>query len=245
MAQERTVEAKKDTPPRKFNFPVATAIAILTGITSLLVFLTGKTNLPDILKGDTPTFTPSATPTFTVMALPLRTATATAIPAVPHSPTARYSPTATDIPWVNGMGVHPPSDGELKAMPSIWSLVRYRELTSPGSADYTATIAYGSAWKWDWSFCTTKSNFFAFIDSVDIRFLLDDEELREGDHLRVEDGSGQTGWLCRRWWAMLSGWPRGRAVRLDIRWTYLTEVDDGVTVYPAGQYNQLFIVIAE
>lgn len=237
------METKKEHPFKKIGLAVGTTIAILTGITSLLVFLTGKTNLPDILKGDTPTVTPSTTPTFTATApLPL-TATRTATCSL--TPIPRFSPTATNKPLSNGMGAFPPSDGELKTIVSVWSFVHYHELLTPGTAEYTATVKIGSPLMWDWSFCASKANFFTFVESIDIRFLVDDEELRARDHLRLEDGSGQSGWLCRRWWAVLSGWPRGRAVRLDIRWTFLTEVDDGVTIYPAGQYSQLFIVIAE
>jgi hypothetical protein len=181
----------------------------------------------------TDTSTPTVTPTFT----PTSTETPT--------PTSPPLPTNTDKPLANGMGAHPPSDGELKDVPSIWTLARYRELMSPGTADYAATIKAGSMWIWDWSFCAVKGNFISFIDSVEIQFLLDGETLREGEHLRVADGSGRSGWLCRRWWTVLSGWPRNRSVRLDIGWTNLVEADDGVTDYPAGQYDQLIIVIAE
>jgi hypothetical protein len=32
---------------------------------------------------------------------------------------------------------------------------------------------------------------------------------------------------------------------LEVAWTNLAEVDDGITDYPAGQYSQLIRVIAE
>jgi len=241
------VETKKDHPLKKIGLAIGTVIAILTGITSLLVFLTGKSNLPEIIQGDTPTFTPSATPSHTATALLPPTATATPSPTATCSPTptARHSPTATRLPLSNGMAVYPPSDGELTTVVSIWSFVQYRELLTPGTAEYTATVKAGSPWMWDWSFCASKANFFAFVDSIVIRFRIDGYQLREGDHLRVDDGAGQADWLCRRWWTVLSEWPRGDAVQLEIHWTVSKDADDGVTVYPAGEYRQRIIVIAE
>lgn len=61
----------------------------------------------------------------------------------------------------------------------------------------------------------------------------------------MTDGSGSVGWICRRWAAVLSQWPLNQAVRLEIRWTNLTEADDGKTDYPPGEYSQLIVVIAE
>jgi hypothetical protein len=173
----------------------------------------------------TPTFTPTATPT--------------------SSPTDPPLPTNTDKPLTNGMGAHPSSDEELESVESIWSRVHYRELTAPGAESYATSIAADSMWQWDWWFCAAKGNFLSFINSIEIRFLLDGEPLREKEQLRVLDGSSQSGWLCRQWATVLSRWPRNRAVNLEIRWTNLTEVDDGLTDYPPGEYSQLIVVIAE
>jgi len=183
----------------------------------------------------TSTTTPTSTPTPTVTQTPTDTPTPT------HSP----PPTKTAKPFSNGMTARPASDGDVNTIPSVWTLVHYRELLEPGSAEYAATVAIGSSYVWDWSFCAVKGNFTSFLEAISLRFLLDGEWLREGEHLRVTEGSGASGWLCRRWRTVLSGWPPNRSVRLDIRWTIQGEADDGVTDYPAGAYTQLILVIAE
>jgi hypothetical protein len=184
-------------------------------------------------------------PQWTVTATATITPTATPKPSATVTPTGTQPPTPTDEPLANGMGAHASSDEELESVESIWSRVHYRELMAPGTATYAASIPAGTAWQWDWWFCAAKGNFLSFLGSTDIRFLLDGEPLLEGDHLRVTDGTSPTGWLCRRWATVLSRWPRNRAVNLEIRWIHLTDVDDGLTEYPAGEYRQLIAVIAD
>lgn len=197
---------------------------------------------------------PAETPTGLSFTLPQKwteTPTASTTPTATPTPTGTTtltvtpSPTPTDEPLANGMGAHPSSDEELENVESIWSRVHYRELPAPGMESYAASIPADSAWQWDWWFCAAKGNFLSFMDTIEIGFLLDGERLREEDHLRVLDGSTPAGWLCRRWSTVLSRWPRNRSVQLEIRWTHLTEADDGLTDYPAGEYRQLIVVIAE
>jgi hypothetical protein len=55
------VNTKKGNPPQKSNVPLASFIAHPTGITSLLIFLMGKSSLPDLIKGEPPTATAAPT----------------------------------------------------------------------------------------------------------------------------------------------------------------------------------------
>ena len=153
--------------------------------------------------------------------------------------------TPTGKPMADGTGVHPSSEEELESVDSIWSWITYRELTAPGTAAYAASIPADSVSQWLWWFCAARGNFHSFMDSTGIRFLLGGESLIEGDHLQVLDGTSPTGWLCRRWATALARWPPNRGVNFEIRWTRGTEVDDGLTDGPAGEYRQTITVIAD
>jgi hypothetical protein len=164
------VDVKKESAARKSGFPVASIIAILTGITSLLIFLTGKTSLPDIIKGEplTAAFTPTST------ALPTT-------PIVVVSPTLSETgiPEATDTEAVVALSAVPPTDEDLKSVPSLWSLTNFMELAETGVNSYSVEVTPDSKWLWDCNFCTTNENFQEFVDSLTLEFRINNTPLEE------------------------------------------------------------------
>ncbi|MGB7538562.1 MAG: hypothetical protein WBM17_08495 [Anaerolineales bacterium] len=226
------MDTKKENPPHKSNVPLASFIAILTGITSLLIFLTGKSSLPDLIKGEPPTATASPTTT------------------VPGNPTVFLSPTPTDtkIPEATStrafvkLTATPPTDLELDTVPSLWTLTHFRELAEPGVYSYSVEVTQDSEWLWDCYFCTKNENFQDFMDSLNVEFLINDVPLEEGS-MRIFDKPGILGWLCRNWSTVLSGWPAGRSVFLEIHFTHSRQVSDGRVDFPAGEYSQLLVVV--
>lgn len=223
--------AKKDT--QRTPLTLASVIAILTGITSLIIFLTGKSTLPDLLKGETATVTATAT---------------AADPATP-TPTveARTTDTveqATDTPPLVQLTAQPPTDSELESIPSIWTLTKFKELTAPGSNGYTAEVAGDSIWIWDGYFCATNDAFPEYQDSLAVELRINDRPLAESA-IRIFDRPGTKGWLCRGWATKLSGWPPDKSVFLEIRYTHSRAASDGRSEFAAGEYSQLLVVVVK
>lgn len=189
-----------------------------------------------------PSLPPAFPQPFPSLALPAKW-TETLTPTITYTPTATLTETPERLP--NGMDAHPPSEAELNNIKSLWSLVTYRELMTPGMESYTVVIAPNSAWIWDWRFCAVKGNFSDFITAIDMEFQIDVHLLHEGTHLRIFDGSNSGGWVCREWSTVLSNWPVNEAVDLTVRYSSTIEVDDGLNDYPAGEYIQRLTVIAE
>jgi|GEM_PF-3096370 len=230
----QVVDTKKDTPPHRKSFPVATVIAVMTGVTSLLIFLTGKSSLPDIIKGEPATETPTATPTVTLTAM------------ASFSPTATIShtPTFTREPAPGQLIAQPPSDSELETVLSIWTLTKFRELPAPGSNAYTVEITRESAWLWDCYFCTTDEAFHDFLGTLEVEFWID--KVRLGDELiRIYDRPGIAGWICRNWSTRMTGWPKDRSVFLEIRYTHSAPTSDGRDEFAAGEYSQTIVVVVK
>lgn len=186
-----------------------------------------------------------ATPdTSIVFQLPLKW-TETLSPTIPITltPTDAPIPTKTFERLSNGMSAHVPSLYELSNVDSIWSLTRYRELMAPGSMSYSIKVPKNSMWQWDWYFCAGEKYYSDYFGSLELTFLLDDQPLQEEHNLLIYDKPGIKGWICHYWTTVLSRWPPNRVVHLEIRYTFTTDVDDGKTEYPAGDYSQLILAI--
>jgi hypothetical protein len=228
------VDTKKENPPRKSSVPAASVIAILTGITSLLIFLTGKSSLPDLIKGEPPTATH------------MPTVTITENPLVVLSPT----PTETNIPEASPtkafvrLNARPPTESELETIPSLWTLTNFKELAEPGVNSYSVEVTRDSEWVWDCYFCTKNENFQNFMDSLNLELRINDDRLEESS-MRIFDKPGIKGWLCRNWSTVLSGWPAGRSVFLEIHFTHSRTVSDGRADFAAGEYSQLLVVVVK
>ncbi|MBN2083696.1 MAG: hypothetical protein JW748_00630 [Anaerolineales bacterium] len=228
------MDSKKGNPARKSTFPAASFIAVLTGITSLLIFLTGKSSLPDIIKGEPVTETPTSTPTVTLT------------PMVSSSPTeaASQTPSSTIEPTLVHLTAQPPSDSELETVSSIWTLTKFRELSAPGSNAYTVEITHDSAWLWDCFFCTTDAAFHDFLGTLEVEFWIDKVRLKD-DFIRIYDRQGISGWICRNWSTKMTGWPKDRSVFLEIRYTHSAMTSDGRDEFAAGEYSQTIVVVVK
>jgi hypothetical protein len=233
------LEIKKENPPRKGGFPFASIIAILTGITSLLIFLTGKSNLPEIIKGETATNTPTHTPTVTLTA-----AADTPLPNLLSISTATQDLGNDVVPTLSVLIAHPPTDADLDSVPSLWTLTKFQELDTPSSNAYTVQVTHDSVYLWDCYFCATHDAFVEFMNTVDVEFLIDDTPLKT-ESLRIFDRPGISGWLCRDWTTILSGWPADRSVFLEIRYTHSKTAFDGKAEFAPGEYNQTIVVVVK
>ncbi len=228
------METKKENPPHKSNVPLASLIAILTGLTSLVIFLTGKSSLPDLIKGEPPTAT--STPTVTIPDNPLMVLSPT--PSETNIPEA--PPTKAFI----RLTARPPEDSELETIPSLWTLTSFKELAEPGVNSYSVEVTQDSQWVWDCYFCTKNENFRDFMDSITLEFRIHEAPLEES-LLRIFDTPGIKGWLCRNWSTVLSDWPAGRSVFLEIHFTHSRAVSDGRADFAAGEYSQLLVVVVK
>ena len=228
---EKTVDIKKEKPARR-TFPIATIIAVLTGVSSLLIFLTGKTNLPDILKGSPAMETPTATPTV------ILTPTVSLDAAAEASPSETFTAIPTAIP----LTAEPPSDSDLETILSIWTLTKFQELPEPGSNAYTVEVTHDSAWIWDCYFCATETTFPDFLATLEVEFRIDKVRLEEAS-IRIFDRPGAKGWICRHWATKLTYWPKDRSVFLEIRYAHNQKANDGRNEFAAGEYSQTIVVV--
>jgi hypothetical protein len=227
------MDPKKEPKPHH-GVTVPGVIAILTGITSLLIFLTGKTNLPAILHGEIPTAT--ATSTLSVAQSPTATQKVT--------DTSLATPTITLSPTVTILRARAPSDSDLETIPSIWTLTNFRELPEPSSQAYTVEVTHDSEWVWDCYFCAANEEFPKFIGSLDLEFRIGGVPLGK-EYLREFDKPGIKGWLCRYWSTLISNWPPDHSVFLEIHYFLRKAVSDGRTDFPAGEYSQLLVVVVK
>jgi hypothetical protein len=230
---------EKTTAPKTGGWTIPGILAILTGIVSLTIFLTGKTNLPAILgiseKAPTATFAADMLPTATLES-PAAASQAAA--------TTTSAPDVTRGPVANGMTARPPADSDLEQLASIWSLTDFREQTAPDYFHYSVSVKKDSTWLWDCNFCASDQAFLDYAGAIQLEFRIDGMPLRE-DLLRIYDRPGIAGWICRIWSTVLTDWPPDRSVNLEVVYSYGKPVSDGKTEFPAGEYHQQIVVFVE
>jgi hypothetical protein len=164
------------------------------------------------------------------------TATITATP--PPSAT----PTNPSLSLADGLSARPPTDEEWTQTKSIWSLTRFQELMAPGIQSYAVNVPADSVWIWGADFCTTPATFSDFLSALTIRFIVDGETLGDDRFLIVDQTSGAD-WVCRNWATLLSGWPAGQSVNLEVRSSLDQPASDGKNYYPAGEYRQVIVAV--
>jgi hypothetical protein len=144
----------------------------------------------------------------------------------------------TMLPYLR---VQRPSIEKQTQVTSIWSKATFKDLTHPGTNEYTINIPAFSDWRWDFSWCaTTQSGLATILAPLNVEFYIGGEKIGE-DIFRMYDHSGGGGY-CRTWATLLSGWQPGDRTDLEIRYTLREAINDGTRVYPAGVYQQIIQV---
>jgi len=117
------------------------------------------------------------------------------------------------------------------------------EQTQPGSQSYTVTVQTTDRELWNWGWCANSPIFLQkYLNAIQIEFLIDGVPL-PGTQIRQNQGpfqdkaSGKITY-CYQWSSILSSWQPGREVHLDIQARFLSEVNDGTSTYPKGDYIQ-------
>jgi hypothetical protein len=195
--------------------------------------------------------TPSAVPTPEIFGVTLPPKwTETASPTVSPTVTVTAAPTETPEPTViipplpNGMIARRPTAAEVDDGNSIWSLTKFIELPGPGIKRYSVSVDAGSSWIWDCYICLKQDVFADNIGLISAEMKVDGKAL-PADALRISEKDGLAGWRCRYWSTMLSRWPAGNTVSLEIRSVYKQPVTDGDTEYPQGEYRQIISALVE
>jgi hypothetical protein len=174
------------------------------------------------------------------------TATVTTSPTVTDTPapTEPPTPTVAVTPLPDGIIARRPTEGELTSADSIWSGLKFAELFAPGVKRYSTSLSADANRLWDCYFCAKEAEFANFIDAIGVSFRVDGIVLPV-DALRISEKPGVAGWRCRYWSTMLSHWPAGYTVSLEIKAVFKQEVNDGNAIFPPGDYRQAIGVLVE
>jgi hypothetical protein len=162
-----------------------------------------------------------------------------------NSKSAAYSPVAVDLSklhyYYSGIeAAAPPVNNPLQHS-SIWSLTDgYRDLTAPAVNTYAATATRGDILGWDFYLCATDtSQLEVLLSGVQVSFLINYLPVSE-KAIRIFPGNYDS-WACRGWRTLLSGWENDQ-YELAIKYVFSTEVFDGESSCPAGEYWQIIFL---
>jgi len=126
------------------------------------------------------------------------------------------------------------------AVESIWTLAQFVDLKEPGLQTYHTAVSPDSQWRWGFSWCTVTKEQLSQISSGAFEFRVDGIPL---DAQVTEYGETlSNGWECKKWVTLLTNWPPGEQVELEIRYTLQNAFFDGQETFPPGLYRQVIVV---
>ena len=179
----------------------------------------------------------SKTPVLSAPA-PQPTARATARP----QPTARATASPSPLPPAEPLAYRPSADESLN-VPSLLSQVTYRDPTTPQTLTYPATVDAASTWRWGFSWCAIDSaRLTEILKPLTVSFYVNGRQMPASAFLVHAYTRPSNGWQCQRWSTILTDWPSGKMVELEIRYDLSQGIYDGEANYSAGEYRQIFYV---
>lgn len=164
---------------------------------------------------------------------PAHARTATPIPTVTRTPAATATPSLF-------LSVHAarPSGQDILEIPSIWEyfgLAEGLDLPAPGRRLFSVDVDPEMRFTWSFYWCASDEEILADnLSRMTVGFEIDRVALPPEQILEYEESS--QGWSCHHWATLLSDWQPGAETRLDIRYVFSQDVNDGSRDYPAGDY---------
>jgi hypothetical protein len=138
-----------------------------------------------------------------------------------------------------------PTQQEVEAAESIWSLTEFRELNSPGVREYSVRVRPNEQYRWTFSWCATdEARLREILTPLRLDLEIDGIPVPNSSILTYE-GTSSAGWPCRYTVTLLSRWQSGSVVELAIRYRLEEAIFDGDSEYPAGGYAQILVVTVE
>lgn len=138
--------------------------------------------------------------------------------------------TASQLPIV----AYPPVDRQaaVRNYTSIWSLTNYRDLYTPGTADYIVTVNADEIYRFAFTWCVDKpEELQEAVQPLSVQFFIDDIPLNSS-HVSQTTLDG----VCVIWETLLNGWQANNSVQLKIVYTLNESILNGL--YSAGTYTQ-------
>jgi hypothetical protein len=131
-----------------------------------------------------------------------------------------------------------PSNAEINNVPSIWNVndIPALDLLKPGRRSYNVSASPSNKLLWPYYWCASTQDVLQDnLRYFTVEFLIDGN--RVSNSLISQYSDDIPNWKCEYWTTTLSEWQSGKVVQLDIRYTFSRDVNDGYTIYPAGNYT--------
>ncbi len=150
---------------------------------------------------------------------------------------------ATGRTMLAGVTVSKPDGREdAESVPSVWSRVVYRDLTTPGANDYQMRVSSTTPIRLDYYWCADSyQRLGKILGPVSLRFLVGEQPVEARSILEYTQ-TGRAG-TCYVWNTRLSNWPARSQVVVSIAYSLSAPVFDGKTTYPPGEYLHRIMVL--
>lgn len=108
----------------------------------------------------------------------------------------------------------------------------------PGTRTYSVNVHSGERLRWAFEWCALSEPLLQGILAPFALELRIDDVLVPLNDITV-DTKMSGSWHCRYWETMVSGWPAGQVVALEISYVLSEQIDDGQNLFPPGKYRQI------
>lgn len=135
-----------------------------------------------------------------------------------------------------------PSRNDVFDYESLWTIVQFEDLFTPGENIYRVSIRSNDEWRWTFAWCAISSlELERILSPLTVKFYIDNLYLSNNEILQHR-GVDSRGWACQYWSTILSDFPRNASVNLRINYSLSETIFDGVDSYPPGNYAQTILM---
>ncbi|MBI5932002.1 MAG: serine/threonine protein kinase [Chloroflexi bacterium] len=135
----------------------------------------------------------------------------------------------------------PTAINEVIPYDSLWTPLqnKFRDMTSPGTAEYELAINPAQTLRWNYVWCTANDALLqTSLAALTMKFFLNEVDI--GSKYWFEYNYTENDHRCHSWTTLVSNWAftDGSPLDFDIRYTLTRTVTDGNNSYQAGDYIQ-------
>jgi hypothetical protein len=106
---------------------------------------------------------------------------------------------------------------------------------------YSVSVSAAEQLRWAFEWCAlSDAQLQGILEPLTLDLRINDVSVPLNDITTGNKTAGQ--WRCRYWSTLVSDWPRGEVVTLDILYTLSQAINDGRDSFPAGEYSHRILV---
>lgn len=209
--------------------PLVVLLGLISSVLAIFAFITGINNIGQF----------SRSPAESLEMLPGEPQVPPVHTSMPAAPQVFVTPTDAED-WSGILTARRPTLNEIRAeIPvSIWNenVIDLGDIPSPAVKSYSGYVQIGNEYLLPVYWCAVSTDILRQnMENIETVLSVNGEAIPE-KYVLTYDYDTNTGWKCTYNSVVLGGWATNVVYKLEAGRTFLSEIFDGQTTYPPGEY---------